>query len=115
MTVFAELRETYRAKLAAAGALDVTTDPNANVPMVLVDAVTVTGSEGVGAWTGELAIRIVVPPPGDAAALEALQDRLELVLTTFPTPITATPGLFGPRDLPAYTVTYRVTVPKPNC
>lgn len=115
MSVFDDVRTLYRDKLAAAGLGDVTTDPAANVPFVLVDAITITGTQGVGAWTATLPIRIVVGPPGDAAALAALQDRLQVVLTTFPAPTSAVPETFGPRDLPAYTVTYPVTVPNPNC
>lgn len=114
MSVFADLRAEWVAKLAAAG-VEATRDPNANVPMVLVQPVTVTGTEGIGAWTGELVVSIVVPPPGDAAAVTALEDRLEAVLVTYPSPTSAVPGTYGPGELPAYTVTYPVTIPNPNC
>jgi hypothetical protein len=116
MTVFGELRETYRAKLAAAfgDGTNVTTDPGALVPYVLVDAVTVVGSAGVGGWTGRLPIRCVVPAPGDAVALAALETMLETVLVTLGG-APATPETSGPTDLPAYVVTYPVEIPNPNC
>lgn len=115
MTVFGDLRAGMVAELVAAGVGDVTLNPNANVPFVLVQPVTVTGTEGVGAWSGELVVSIVVPPPGDAVAGDALEERLQAVLTTFPAVISAVPGTYGPNELPAYTVTYPVTVPNPNC
>ena len=114
MSAFGELRETWAGKLTAAG-LPATTDPNANVPFVLVDAVTVTGTEGIGAWTGTLPVRLVMPPPGDGAALARLEDWLQTVLVTLPGPLDAVPDVYGPREAPSYTVTYRVTVPNPNC
>lgn len=115
MSVFGDLRAEWVGKLRAAGVADATDDPNANVPFVLVQPVTVTGTEGIGAWTGELVVSIVVPPPGDAVAVAALEDRLQAVLVTFPAPSSAVPGTYGPGELPAYTVTYPVTVPNPNC
>ena len=115
MSVFSELREQYRDKLAAAGLDQATTDPAANVPFVLVDAITVARPAGVGGWDGTLAVRLVTGPPGDGAALAALEDWLQVVLTTLPSPTSAVPDTYGPRELPAYTVTYPVTVPNPNC
>jgi hypothetical protein len=115
VTVFGDLRAEYAAKLVAAGADMATTDPGANVPMVLIQPVTITGTQGVGAWTGDLVVSIVVPPPGDADAGAALEALLQVVLTTFPAPTSAVPGTYGPTELPAYTVTYPVTVPNPNC
>ena len=50
-----------------------------------------------------------------AAAVAALEERLQTVLVTLPGHSGAVPGTYGPKDLPAYTVTYPVTVPNPNC
>ena len=116
MTVFGELRETYRAKLAAAFAdgTVVTTDPGALAPYVLVDAVTVTGTAGVGTWNATLPVRCVVPGPGDANALAALEELVETVLVTCGG-APAVPESYGPTDLPAYVVTYPVLLANPNC
>lgn len=116
MTVFGDVRETYRAKLAA-GFTDgtvVTTDPAALPPYVLVDAITVLGAAGVGSWSATLPIRCVVPGPGDATALAALEAQLETVLATCGG-AAAVPDTHGPTDLPAYVVTYPVNVPNPTC
>lgn len=115
MTVFADLRDAYRGKLAATALGDqATTDPGAGVPYVLVDAVTVTGAAGVGGWTGTLPIRCVVPGPGDAVALAALEAMVETVLVTLGA-APAIPDTYGPTDLPAYVITYPVDLPNPNC
>jgi hypothetical protein len=114
VSAFSDVRADYAGKLAAAGVTGVTVDPAANVPMVLVDAITVTGASGVGAWAGQLPIRIVVPAPGDAGALAALEDLLEAVLVTLGG-APAAPDTYGPTELPSYTVTYPVSVNNPNC
>lgn len=114
MNVFDDLRGRYRDRLTAAG-LPATTDPAANVPMVLVDIPDITAVEGKGALTCVLPVRIVVPAPGDATAATALLDALETVLETIPSPTLAQADTYGPGELPAYTVTYTVTVPHPRC
>lgn len=114
MSTFHDVRAEVAGKLTAAGVPDVTLDPAANVPYVLVDAITVTGSAGYGGWTGTLPVRIVVPPPGNAAALAALEDRLELVLVALGG-IPSDPGVIGPTEAPAYTVSVPVDIPNPNC
>lgn len=115
MTVFGDLRAEWAGKLVAAGVAIATTDPNANVPFVLVEPITLGAPQGVGAWTGTLTITIAVPPPGDADAMAALEELLQLVVTTHPAPTSAVPTTYSQRELPAYTVTYPVTVPNPNC
>jgi len=116
VSVFDDVRAEWVGKLRAAGVTDATADPVANVPFVLVQPLSDDGRpQGIGGWPATLTISIVVPPPGDAAAMTALQDRLQLVLTTFPAPRSWVPGTYGPNELPAYTVTYPVTVPNPNC
>lgn len=114
MSAFSDLRADYAGKLTAAGLTNVTVDPAALAPFVLVDAVTVSGASGIGAWAASLPVRIVVPPPGDAMALAALEDTLETVLVTLGA-APAVPDTYGPNDLPAYIVTYPVQVPNPNC
>lgn len=111
---FGDVRAQAAGKLRAAGVADVTLDPAANVPMVLVDAITVTGTAGIGGWSGQMPVRIIVAPPGDAFALAALEERLELVLRTLG-PARADLGVTGPTDRPTYTVTYPVDVPNPDC
>ena len=116
MTAIGDVRETYRGKLAAAftdGTL-VTTDPGALAPYVLVDAVTVVGAAGVGGWAGTLPIRCVVPGPGDADALAALEAMVETVLRTCGG-APAVPDTHGPTDLPAYVITYPIDIPNPDC
>lgn len=114
MSVFSDVRDDIAGKLTAAGVPDVTTDAAANVPFVLVDVITVDGAAGYGGWTGKLPIHIAVPPPGDATATAALEDRLELVLRTLGG-APAVPGVIGPTNQPAYTVTIPVDIPNPDC
>jgi hypothetical protein len=105
------------AKLAAAGVAAVTLDPAANVPYVLVGPARVVSlAGGIGAWRSEILVRIVWPPPGDAATLAALEDGLEAVLRTLG-PALADDGTYltGGKDCPAYTVTYLIDVPNPDC
>jgi hypothetical protein len=117
VSAFSDVRGEWAGKLAAAGALGVTLDPTALPPFTLVDLVTVTGASGVGGWAAQLPVRVVVAPPGDANAAAQLEDGLQIVLTTlgaapaFPGTVTAAGG----KDCPAYTVTYPVDVPNPNC
>lgn len=113
MSAFSDVRADYAGKLTAAGLDGVTLDPAANVPYVLVDAITVIAGAGYG-WSSQLPIRIVVPGPGDANALAALEDRLEVVLRTLGG-TSAVPDVHGPTDLPCYVVTYDVDVPNPDC
>lgn len=114
MSASEDFRAEIAGKLTAAGILRVTLDPAALPPYVLVDAVTITRSVGVGGVAGELPIRCVVPPPGDAAALAALADMWEPVMWTLGAS-QAVPDLFGPNDLPSYTVTIPADLTNPNC
>lgn len=116
MSTFSDARNELVGKLAAAGLDGVTLDPAALPPFVLVDLVSINRTEGVGAWGGTVPIKIVVPPPGDAAAGEALESALQTVLQTlgfapaFPGTVSS-----GNRDCPAYTVSYPISIPNPNC
>lgn len=114
MSAFGDVRADYAGKLTAAGLTAVTLDPAALPPFVLVDAITVDRAEGIGGWASRLPIRLVVPVPGDAAALAALETMLETVLVTLGA-APAVPDTYGPNELPSYTVTYPVSVPNPNC
>lgn len=119
MSVFGDVRADMAAKLTAAGVAGVTLDPAANPPFVLVDLVTLDGPpSGIGVWPGTVAIKLVVPPPGDAKAATALEDTLEAVLRTlgrapaYPETYTAGPGS---AECPSYRLLYPVHVPNPDC
>jgi hypothetical protein len=114
---FGDVRADMAAKLAAAGLAGVTLDPAALAPFVLVDLATVDTAEGVGAWGATVPVKIVVPPPGDADAVAALEAGLEVVLVTLGF-ARAVPGRYTTGDgkeLPSYTCTYAVHIPNPNC
>ena len=117
MTVFGDVRADMAAKLTAAGLTNVTLDPAALPPFVLVDLATVDTAQGVGAWGATVPVKVVIPPPGDAAGAAALEAGLEVVLTTLGF-ARAVPGRYTTGDgkeLPSYTCTYAVQVPNPNC
>jgi hypothetical protein len=116
MNTFGQTRADYAGKLTAAGLAGVTLDPAALPPFVLVDLVTVDRVVGVGAWGASLPVKIVVPPPGDAAAADALETALETVLRTLGF-APASPTLYrgADKECPAYVVTYPVDVPNPDC
>lgn len=116
MNVFDDARSELAGKLTAAG-LAATLDPAALPPFVLVDLPDGTETPfGIGGWPVTVPVKIVVPPPGDAAAGTALLDQLEVVWRTlgwapaYPTTVTV-----GAADCPAYVVTYPVDVPNPDC
>lgn len=118
MTTFGDTRAGMAAKLTAAGSdWHVTTDPAALAPFILVDLCAVTAAEGVGAWTCTIPVRVVVPGPGDGIAAAALEDGLQLVLTTLgfaradPARYTTGDG----KDLPSYVCAYTARVPNPYC
>lgn len=116
MNAFTTARETIAGKLTAAGVDGVTIDPAALAPFVLVDLVTVDRPSGVGAWGATLPVKIVVPPPGDAAAAAALEATLELVLRTLGyAPASPTIYRAGDKEHPAYTLTYPVDIANPDC
>lgn len=116
MNVFQAEREAIAGKLTAAGVVNVTLDPGAQLPHVLVDLPRVTGSEGIGGWSAEYRIQIAAPPPGDSAALAWMLDQLEPVLATLATafaePQTVT--RFDV-DVPAYVVAVTRSLSNPNC
>lgn len=116
MNVFDAARADLAGKLDTGAPFPVTLDPAANVPMILVDLVTVAGAAGVGGWKASIAVRVIVPPPGDAGALSALGDGLEWVLRTLGgAPAAAGVLPVGAANCPAYTVTYPVDIPNPDC
>jgi hypothetical protein len=117
VSAFGDTRESIAGKLRAAGVEGVTTDPAALAPFVLVDLITVDRPAGVGAWGASVPVKIVVPPPGDAAAAAALETALELVLRTLGY-APAIPGVYrgaGTTEQPAYTLTYPIDVSNPDC
>lgn len=117
--VFDEARAGVAAKLEPElpAGVPVTLDPAAVPPFVLVDLVRVLGAAGVGAWSTQVPVTIAVPPPGDFVAAQQLGELLEVVLRVLG-PAVADPDLYttaGGKDLPAYTLTYRIDVHNPDC
>lgn len=125
MNGFTALRDELLGKLTAAAItvadtpVTITTDPAANVPpFVLVGLITTAAADGLRAWKGTLPVTIAVPPPGDAVAAATLEDLLEdvyLAIGFAP----ARPGPYSAGEntttLPAYVLTYPVSIPNPNC
>lgn len=116
MSVFGDTRQEIAEKLMAGGLTAVTIDPATLPPCVLVDRIDLTESQGVGGWRGELLIRCIAPPPGDADALEAIDAAAEVVLVTLGFARTAH-GLIAHtgKDCPCVTLTYPVDITHPNC
>ena len=118
VNVFSDARGDIAGKLAAAGVDYVTFDPRAQAPCVLVDVPMRNdpGVGGIGGWTVEIPVRIIVPPPGDADAAAWLLDQLEPVMAVYPF-ATFEAGTVnrGDADLPAYTVTVTTQIPNPTC
>lgn len=117
MTAVGDQRTGMAAVLTAAG-LTATVDPAALPPFVLIDAARYRAAEGIGGWTCDIPVRCVVPPPGDAFALAALEEMVEAVLAALGW-APAEPGTWTPHPnvdpIPAYTLTYTRSVPNPNC
>lgn len=117
MTVFDDALDDLVAKLAAAG-LPATRDPAANPPMVLVDLVARLTAFTLGAWSGEVEIKAIAPPPGDLAASRALHGYLETTLRTLGPPRSAFASTVlngAGKEAPAYVVTYPVEFSNPDC
>ena len=112
-----EQRAAMADRIVAAG-LAGTVDPAALPPMVLVDAGRWRAASGIGAWTVEIPVRCIVNPPGDAAALTALEAMVEGVLAALGW-AAADPGVWAPHPnvdpIPAYTLTYTTDIPNPAC
>lgn len=108
-------------KLNAAGdpaLFAATVDPAANPPMILVDAASYDTAAGPGGWSVTIPVRVVVPAPGDAAALALLEAAVEAVYAVLgfapaePRPWAPNPNVAA---LPAYTLTYPRRIPNPTC
>lgn len=117
MNPFGDTRAELAGKLTAGGVAGVTLDPAALPPFVLVDAaVGDRDPQGVGAWPVSIPIKIVEPPPGDAACLDRLEQTLTLVFRALGrAPFNPYTYRAGDRELPAYLVTYPRDVPNPDC
>jgi hypothetical protein len=119
VTTFGDVRGDMAGKLTAGGVAAVTLNPASEPPFVLVDLVTLRlPTQGIGAWPGAVAVRIVHPPPGDAAAAGWLETQLESVLVALGgAEAVPTTHRIGATDVacPAYVVLYPVTVPNPTC
>jgi hypothetical protein len=107
-------RTNIATKLRAAG-LNVSTDPRAPVPTVLVGSPAVAGTEGVGGWRVEYPVLVLASPPGDEAALTWMLDQVEAILPIFPG--TAFPRLteHNGSDVPSYLITVSKFVENPAC
>jgi hypothetical protein len=120
VTGFADARAELAGKLAAAGVTNPTLNPAASPPCTLIGGARSggRGSVGVGAWPAVIPVRILVPPPGDGAALAALEHELELVLRTLGyaeyTDTTYRHSTAG-QDLPCYELAYPRDIPNPDC
>jgi len=113
---------TARAGMAAAitaAGEPATLNPVGNPPMILVDAGTWESASGVGAWDVSIPVRCIVPPPGDADALGALEAMVEHVLSALgwavAEPASWAPSPATPHPMPCYTLTYRRQIPNPDC
>lgn len=110
-------RAEMAAKLVAAGG-NATTDPAAQVPCILVSGAEPDHPSGVGAWGFLTKVRILVPPPGDAAAMAALEEGLVLVLRTLGFArgtLTTYRMSTGGQDVPCYELSYPRDIPNPDC
>lgn len=118
MSTFTDTRAELVGKLTAAGVLNPTLNPAAAAPCTLVGLATVTNSAGIGAWGATVPVRILVPPPGDAAAAAALEHELELVLRTLgyaPAVPTTYRASSAGVEIPCYELTYPRDIPNPDC
>ena len=116
MNGFTDTRAEIAGKLLAAGVTNPTLNPAASPPCTLVGLGTVDRAAGVGAWGASIPVRILVPPPGDAAAAAELETQLELVLLTLGyAPAVPTYATVGAVDVPCYELTYPRDIPNPNC
>lgn len=117
MNPFGDHRADVAGKLVAAGVENVTTDPAARPPFVLVGLITTNAAEGIGAWAATFPVTVVVPPPGDAAAATSMETTVAAVYAALgfgparPTIYSATPDA----PLPAYQITYQASIPNPAC
>ena len=117
VTAMGDERAAMAAALTTSGAPG-TINPVDLPPMVLVDAGRWETSAGVGGWDVVIPVRCVVPPPGDADALAALESMVEDVLAVLGW-AAAEPGTWAPAStvtpVPCYTLTYRRQIPNPTC
>lgn len=117
MTSLGAARAEMAAAITAAGQPG-TTDPTAQTPLVLVDAGMYTAASGVGAWNVTVPVRCVVPGPGNADALAALEAMVEAVLGVLGW-AAAEPGTWAPAPnvaaMPCYTLAYSRLIPNPAC
>lgn len=115
MSVFADVYDEMVGKLVAAG-LPATRRPDASPPFVRVGPHRSDGGDHA-VFRGEVLVRCVVAPPADQAAEDAVLELVQAVLVT----LGAAPHdpdtyiTVGGKELPAYTVTYPVNFPNPNC
>jgi len=116
VSAFGDHRADIAGKLTAAGVPGVTLNPSALPPFVLVGLVQLSEAQGVGGWAGTMPVTAVAPPPGDAAAAAALEDTAELVLRTlgFAPLVPDTYDAAG-KSVPAYVLTYPVSITNPDC
>lgn len=113
MSALGDVRVELVGKLTAAG-VPATDNPGAVPPFVMVGVPTVPATEGIGGWSATFPVWIVSPPPDNPGGLAWRLDQLEAVYAALgfgP----AYPDTWGPRDAPAYLVTYPRSVANPAC
>ena len=107
-------RANIAAALTSAG-VKASTDPRAQVPVVVVSSPTVLGPVGIGAWSVEYPVHVLGVPPGNAETLDWLLQALEGVLGVFPGQAVPRTIEHAGQDVPAYVVTVTRSVSNPNC
>jgi hypothetical protein len=113
MGAIGDERDLLAGKLTAAG-LTVTLDPAAVPPFVLIGQPVGIAPSGVGAWRVAYPIIVASPPPGNGDSLAWRLEQVETILLTLGwAPFT--PGTYGPKDYPSYTMELARDVTNPNC
>lgn len=115
MAVFQAARDRCAAVLTAAGVANVTLDPVAVPPFVLVGLPEDVQSVARAGWKFVLPVHVVAPPPGGADAADWLLSQLPLVLSSL-SGAAAGPDTYpvSDKDCPAYRVEHVVTITDPN-
>lgn len=114
---FATARTELANRLTAAGVPNVTLDPGATPPVVLVGLPERIRSTGRAGWTCELPVWIVATPPGGPDAARWLLEQLPAVLDAARPVDRCDPATLdvGGKSCPAYVLYRTVTVPNPAC
>lgn len=110
MTLLQDAYDYVAGELVTAG-LNVVTDPrNIQPPCVIIDPPSIRALSG-NIITTDVRVTVLTPPPGNRDALIKLLADADTVVAAVEV-IDGQPGSYpyGERDLPAYTLTVRVTL-----